>query len=619
MDIINRKRCESLVEKYSNMSDMNKDMSKSKVTDIDIALLSKSEIPPYKEIAKKIYQIKTQNKLYDVGFVQHRHITYFGAFPDGVDIKNSQLVNIDVLLSHTPISQISPNVMMQIQAQLNICELDECCFIQYSFSEYQSKQAYTIDLKQKHKGSFHKDGVEIFWKLNNSASIIVERDYQWLQHNISTIDKLWHKMTRKQSRKRKYGENTLDGVKKRRLDEQGRSDVTSDSIYLQWAMQQLDCPRDIIQDKMIPEYRKYFTNNSWISPSQIQNHVLKDPASDFTKFKYGRQRSYGGQNRHPKTLEMKFQNGNLFEQKVYDHLFIKFGADNFIRIAKDFRKDFCEDRLNKFYETYEAMMQGIPIIAQGVLINPKNQTHGMADLIVRSDWINKLTNTDYLDNLEKYTKAPRFGTPTCPYHYRIIDIKWSVLDFKKDLLTLRSSGRQPVTKTQLYIYNEALGYLQGYTPDCAYVLGKMWKFDSKVNPQTEMFHFDRMGVVNFANDDSDVKDITQNAIGWIQELRSEGHHWTTNPPSRKELFPNMKYDSNPQEQKMKKQLAENIDEITLIWRCGIKNREIAHKQGIMKWTDPRCSAETLGIKNQRWANTIDAILTVNRSDYKHAV
>ena len=46
------------------------------------------------------------------------------------------------------------------------------------------------------------------------------------------------------------------------------------------------------------------------------------------------------------------------------------------------------------------MNRGTPIIYQAVLYNYKHKVFGSADLIIRSDWLNKLVNTKVLDESE---------------------------------------------------------------------------------------------------------------------------------------------------------------------------------------------------------------------------
>jgi hypothetical protein len=63
------------------------------------------------------------------------------------------------------------------------------------------------------------------------------------------------------------------------------------------------------------------------------------------------------------------------------------------------------------------MRNGEPIIYQGVLHNYENNTYGLPDLIVRSDYINKLMNYQVIDKEEEIKPAIKLGTN---FHYKVI-------------------------------------------------------------------------------------------------------------------------------------------------------------------------------------------------------
>src|SRR2546428_1655022 len=57
-------------------------------------------------------------------------------------------------------------------------------------------------------------------------------------------------------------------------------------------------------------------------------------------------------------------------------------------------------------------------------------------------------------------------------HYRVVDVKFSTLHLLKD----GGLGANDVdVMAQAWIYNEALGRLQGFTPPAAYVAGRAWR------------------------------------------------------------------------------------------------------------------------------------------------
>ncbi len=120
--------------------------------------------------------------------------------------------------------------------------------------------------------------------------------------------------------------------------------------------------------------------------------------------------------------------------------------------------------------TWDAMHAGIPIIAGAVLRDPQLRMFGVADLLVRSDVLAELCPDAFAgDPLELPVIGLSHGR-----HYRVVEVKFQMVEILRtgDLTT--SAGEHD-TIAQTWIYNEALGRLQGYTPPAAYIAGRGWK------------------------------------------------------------------------------------------------------------------------------------------------
>ncbi|HJW49533.1 MAG TPA: hypothetical protein VJ726_08965, partial [Candidatus Limnocylindria bacterium] len=120
--------------------------------------------------------------------------------------------------------------------------------------------------------------------------------------------------------------------------------------------------------------------------------------------------------------------------------------------------------------TGEAMRAGVPIIAAGVLRDPQLRMFGVVDLLVRSDVLGQLSPGAFVgDPLELAAIGLSHGR-----HYRVVDVKFRTLDLLKTG-GLSTSPSELDTLAQAWVYNEALGRLQGYTPPASYVAGRAWK------------------------------------------------------------------------------------------------------------------------------------------------
>jgi hypothetical protein len=260
-------------------------------------------------------------------------------------------------------------------------------------------------------------------------------------------------------------------------------------------------------------------------------------------------------------------------------------------------------------KTIELMKAGTPIIHSAPVKNPKNHTHGVIDLLIRSDYLHRIVDECHLTDEEKIIPAPKLSHD---FHYIVIDVKFSTLPLRADGKHILNSGSYPAYKAQCFIYNEAIGYIQGYTPQYAFILGRRWKYTKKDINYDNMTCLNKLGVIDYKNVDKSFVQETKKALKWVRDNKSSGHNWTVYPPTRSELYPNMCHDSG-EWQSHKEKIADNIGEITTVWYCGIKHRNNCIKKGITSWRDPDCNSSNLGINGKR-APVIDSILDINRQN-----
>lgn len=114
------------------------------------------------------------------------------------------------------------------------------------------------------------------------------------------------------------------------------------------------------------------------------------------------------------------------------------------------------------------MREGVEIIAQGVLWNPQNRTYGAPDLLIRSDILHGLFPSCIS---QEQARQPAPDLLLQNLHYRIVDIKFTTLDLLKDGHAASAHLKYMV---QVWLYNEALGRLQGCVPDAGFLLGRRW-------------------------------------------------------------------------------------------------------------------------------------------------
>ena len=335
---------------------------------------------------------------------------------------------------------------------------------------------------------------------------------------------------------------------------------------------------------------------NWISATQTRNFMLNDPLVDWLKSSVSYQQSCGGSNNVFTSFIM--EKGVEFENAL-----VKYIHKNRIPLVS-VSEYITNDSINK---TISLMKAGTPIIHSAPVRNIKNKTHGIIDFLVRSDYLYKLIDDCPLTAEEMVINAPNLGTD---YHYIVIDVKFSTLPLRADGKHLLNSGSYPAYKAQCYIYNQAIGLIQGYIPRYAYILGRRWRYKSKDIMYNNYTCLNRLGVIDYQKVDKQYIARTKDALSWLRDIERYGNRWSVSPPTRRELYPNMCHGSGKW-QKHKKNISNSIGEISSIWYCGVKQRETALDNGIHSWRDPLCNSETIGVRGSR-GRIIDSILDINR-------
>jgi hypothetical protein len=127
-----------------------------------------------------------------------------------------------------------------------------------------------------------------------------------------------------------------------------------------------------------------------------------------------------------------------------------------------------------------------PIILQAYIKSEKLKLRGITDILVRSDYINRLTTNTLL-------KREEIKNENGELYYLVIDIKWSHMSLCVDGKTIRNEGRYKAYKGQLLIYNTILGEIQDYVPKYSYIMPKSWHIDRKKEGYKKVYLLEDVG------------------------------------------------------------------------------------------------------------------------------
>jgi hypothetical protein len=296
--------------------------------------------------------------------------------------------------------------------------------------------------------------------------------------------------------------------------------------------------------------------------------------------------------------------GRRFEAKVLGDLERRVGLTR-IDVDRDDARS-----LAAAHATVAAMERGERVIAQGLLRDPQARTYGRIDLLVRSDVLATLCGDAYGEGDDPNVSAPALHGAA--WHYRVIDIKFSTLELLKDgsLSTASDLG----TCAQVWTYNQMLGRVQGYVAPFGYVLGRAWRQGNSGRGDTCWEKLARVPAETYIRSrEAALGDVVAVGRDWIRRVRRDGAAWSVRPvPTIAELWPNMKNDRDHPWHVAKREIAEELRELTLLWRVSAAMRDRARERGVIRWDDDRISADLLGIGGESHPAMFDAMIAVNR-------
>jgi len=382
------------------------------------------------------------------------------------------------------------------------------------------------------------------------------------------------------------------------------------------------------ENNLIRLRKKTKIDNEWISGTTIANYLNGEPLLDWLKLYYNQYGFNEGRitrsmsrskknnsvnletNIDSNSLESNssesnplLHNGLLFEAKVYEDLEKKFkNAFRKIHIEHNDEIDFE----SKYTETLQFIRERTPIIAQAVLLDNETKLRGIADLLVRSDFVNKIFKRKVLNNDEIRIDGKLY--------YVVVDIKWTTMTLCVDGKTIRNEGRFKSYKSQLFIYNYILSKIQNYLPPITLIMAKSWKIDSTYNPSEGYNCYDLAGVINYDSKDNVFIRKTYDAINWIYKVRNEGICYSPLKPTIKEMCVNASNHNDNGWGSVKKEILKKTKDITQVWNLTKKHRDFGFDNNIRSWDDKDCTTENLDMNLSKTSNTIDKILNINRQN-----
>ena len=229
----------------------------------------------YEDIAILFYEELYNVKVLDFGLIPHPTFKAFGASPDGIcdDTGNDEYVARMVEIKCPPKRKFTktcpPHYLMQVQGQLEVCDLDHCDFFQVKIEDYENYEEYekdifvdddvilpgrtnlnypkgvTVSYRKKneikltylypvlnmsdheYKEWIREKKIEIiegghefveskWWKISRYECTFIQRNYQWWNENVEHILKFYTDLKMYKSTPEKISELKAEIAKKKK-------------------------------------------------------------------------------------------------------------------------------------------------------------------------------------------------------------------------------------------------------------------------------------------------------------------------------------------------------------------------------------------------------------------
>lgn len=193
----------------------------------------------YEPVSIFWYERMFNTKVSDFGCIPHRNIDYIAASPDGINTcpnsdRFGRMLEVKNIVNRDITGIPKPEYWIQMQIQMEVCELNECDFLETRFKEYEDEDSFNEDgtfqftKDGKHKGIilFFVDGEEalyeyapfmctakeyeewenrimkknnnltwvqnLYWKLEEISCVLVLRNKTWFKGAKPVLDDFWN-------------------------------------------------------------------------------------------------------------------------------------------------------------------------------------------------------------------------------------------------------------------------------------------------------------------------------------------------------------------------------------------------------------------------------------------
>ena len=192
----------------------------------------------YEPVSTMYYTYTYAAEIEEFGCLVHPTLSFLGASPDGINIGAASEAYGRMLEIKNPVSRVITGVpiteyWIQMQMQMEVCNIDACDFLETQFVEYENHESFVSDgsftlsangkakglillfcqdgkftyeyapyaaseedvvaweLKEKEKDTVREYIKTIYWRLDEISCVLVERNRSWFEEHKESMRQFW--------------------------------------------------------------------------------------------------------------------------------------------------------------------------------------------------------------------------------------------------------------------------------------------------------------------------------------------------------------------------------------------------------------------------------------------
>ena len=225
----------------------------------------------YEPISIQWYEKNYNTEITDFGCIKHKNIDFLAASPDGINTckkseRYGRMLEIKNIVNREITGIPKKEYWIQMQVQMEVCELNECDFLETKFFEYENEDDFNNDgnfnysennslkgifiyfikdsqpfyeyppiLSSKYDFEIWESGImakhneltwmkNIYWRLDKISCVLVPRNFLWFSEAKNIIEKLWntikyeringfeHRIPKKRVKHNKLSDNSFNNT-----------------------------------------------------------------------------------------------------------------------------------------------------------------------------------------------------------------------------------------------------------------------------------------------------------------------------------------------------------------------------------------------------------------------